>query len=41
MFIHRKEDAVSSHSSTLGALALSPEIDVEDVLNYEDPPNSD
>ena len=41
MFSHRKEDVVSAHSSILDASPISPEIDMEDVLNYEDPPDSD
>ena len=41
MFSHKKEDMVSPHSSTLDALPLSPEIDMEDVWNCEDPPDSD
>ena len=41
MFSHRKEDVVSHHSSILDALPLSPEIDMEDVLNCEDPRDSD
>ena len=32
---------VSPHSSMLDALHLSPEIDIEDVWNCEDHPNSD
>ena len=32
---------VSRSSSLLDALPLSPEIDMEDILNCEDPPNSD
>jgi len=41
VFIHKKEDMVSPHSSILDALSLSPEIDMEDILNCEDPPDSD
>ena len=41
MFTHRKEDMVSPHSFVLDALLLSPDIDMEDVWNYEDPPDSD
>jgi len=37
---HRNEDAVSPHYSILDALPLSPEIDMEDVFNCEDPPYS-
>jgi len=40
VFCHMKEDVVSP-SSLLDALLISPEIDMEDVLNYEDPPDSD
>jgi len=40
VFSHKWEDAVSPHSSILDALPLSPEIDMEDVLNDEDPPDS-
>ena len=40
VFSHRKEDVVSPHSSILDALLLSPKIDMEDVLNYKDPPDS-
>ena len=39
MFSHRKEDMVSPHSSILDALPLSHEIDMEDILNCEDPPD--
>ena len=38
---HRKEDAVSPHSSILDALPLSPKCDIEDVLHAKDPPNSE
>ena len=41
MFSHKKEDAVSSHSSILNALPLSPDYDMEDVLYDEDPPDSE
>ena len=41
MFSHRKEDAVSPHSSIMNALPLSPEYDMEDVLNDEDLPDSE
>ena len=41
VYNHRKEDAVSPHSSILDALPLFPEYDVEDVLNDEDPPDSE
>ena len=40
VFSHRKEDMVSPHSSILDVLPPSPEIDMEDILNYEDPPDS-
>ena len=36
-----KEDVVSPSSSLWDALPLSPEINMEDVLNYEDLPDSD
>jgi len=41
VFSHRKEDAVSPHSSILDALPLSPKCDMEDVLYAEDPPGSE
>ena len=41
MFSHRMDDMVSPHSSILDALPLSPEIDMEDVWNCEDPLDSD
>ena len=41
MFRHRKEDAVSPHSSILDALSLFPEYDMGDVLNDEDPLDSE
>ena len=40
MFSHRKEDAVSPHSSILDVLPLSPQYDMEYVLHDEDPPDS-
>ena len=40
VFSHRKEGAVSPHSSIYDALSLSPEYDMEDILNEEDPPDS-
>ena len=40
MFSHRKEDAVSPHSSIFDALPFPSEYDMEDVLNDEDPPDS-
>jgi len=36
VFYHTKED-----SSLLDALPRSPEIDIEDVLSCQDPPDSD
>jgi len=39
VFCHTK--TISPCSSLLDALSLSPEIDIEDVLNCDDPPNSD
>jgi len=41
VFSHRKEDVVSPHSSILDALSRFPEYDMEDVLNDEDPLNSE
>lgn len=41
MFSHRKEAAISPDSSILDALPFPPEIDIEDVLNDEDPPDSE
>ena len=41
VFCHLKEDVVSPSSSLLDALPLSPEIDMEDVLNCEDLPDFD
>jgi len=38
---HRKKDMVSPHSSILDVLPISPEIDMKDVWNCEDPLNSD
>jgi len=40
VFSHRKEDGVSPHSFILDALPIFPEIDMEDVLNYKNPPDS-
>jgi len=37
VFCHTKEDVVSLSSCLLDALPLSPEIDMEDVLNCVDP----
>ena len=41
VFCHAKEHMVSSSSSILNALSLYPEIDMEDVFNSDDPPNSE
>ena len=41
VFCHTKDDMVSPSSSLLDALPFSPDLDMEDVLNYEDPPDSD
>jgi len=41
VFSHKKEDMVSPHSSTLDALPISHENDIEDVWNCEDPLDSD
>ena len=41
VFSHRKEDAISPHSSILDAFPLFPEHDMEDVLNDEDPSDSE
>jgi len=41
VFCHRKEDVVFPSSSLLDALVLSLEIDIEDVFNCDDPPDSD
>ena len=41
VFCHMQEDIVSPNSSLLDALTLSPEINMEDVLKCEDPPDSD
>ena len=41
VFCHTKEDLVSPSSSLLDALPFSPEIGIEDVLNCEDPLDSD
>ena len=40
VFCHTKEDVVSPSSFLLDALPFSPEIDMEDVLNCNNPPNS-
>jgi len=40
VFSRKKEDMVSLKFSILDALPISPEIDMEDVWNCEDPPNS-
>ena len=41
VFSRIKKDLVSPHSSILDALPLSPEIDMDHILNCEDPPDSD
>jgi len=41
VFCHMKEKVVSHNSSLLDVLPPSPDIDREDILNYEDPPNFD
>jgi len=41
VFSHKKEGIVSPHFSILDALSLSPNIDMEDVWNCEDPLDSD
>jgi len=41
VFCHIKEKVVSSNSSLLDGFPPSPEIDMEDVLNFEDPPDFD
>jgi len=41
VFSHKKDDMVSPYSSILNALPLFSEIDMEDVWNCEDPPDSD
>ena len=41
VFSHKKKDAVSPHSSLLDLLPLSPEYDIEYVLNNKDPPDSE
>jgi len=40
VFCHMKEDVLFPSSSLLDALPISPEIDMEDFLNYDDPPYS-
>ena len=40
VFCQMKEKVVSPNSSTLDEFPPSPEIDMEDLLNCEDPPNS-
>ena len=37
VFCHTKEKEVSPNSSLLDEFPPSPQIDMEDVLNYEDP----
>jgi len=41
VFSHRQEDVVSPHSSILDALPLFPEHDMKDMLQDEDPPDSE
>ena len=41
MFCHIKEKVISPNSSLLDDFSPSPEIDLEDVLNCEDPPDLD
>ena len=41
MFSHRKDDIVSPYSAILDALPFFPEIDMNDILNYDDPPDFD
>ena len=37
VFCHQKEKVVSPNSSLLGDFSPSPEVDMENVLNCEDP----
>jgi len=39
MFCHTKEEVISPNSCLLDALPLSPETNMENVLNCDDPPN--
>jgi len=39
VFCHIKEKVISPNSSLLDDFSPSPEIDLEDVLNCEDPPD--
>jgi len=39
MFCHIEEKVISTNSSLLNEFLPSPEIDMEDILNCEDPPN--
>jgi len=41
MFCHLEKKVVSPSCSLLNAFLLSPKIDMEDVLNCQDPPNFD
>ena len=41
MFFHMEEKVVSSSSSLSDTFRLSPEIDMEDALNCQDPPDFD
>jgi len=41
VFCHMKEKVFSSNSSLLDEFSHSPEINIEDVLNCEDPPDFD
>ena len=41
VFCHMKEKVVSPNSSFLDEFPPSPEIDIEDVWNCEDPPDAD
>jgi len=41
MFCYMKEKVVSRNSSLLGEFPSSPKIDMEDILNWEGPPNFD
>ena len=40
VFCHMKEKVISPNSSLLDEFLLSLKIDIEDVLNCEDPPDS-
>ena len=41
MFCHMKKDVVSPNCSLLDTLPISPKIDMDNVLNCEDPLDSD